>query len=270
MNLKGLEAERPQLSAERPWQNSLGMKLVPVSNTKVLFCIWLTRVRDYEAYATVSLGTNASWKRKTEAYGLPINEGPGHPICHVSWEDAKRFCGWLTRREQELGLFAADWFYRLPTDEEWSQAVGLTGEPGRTPEEKHRNARSIFPWGGQWPPPAGAGNFADETLHASNSIYPRIVGYNDGFATTSPVGSFAPNKAGLFDMSGNLLEWCEDEYSPGGKMPPHLKGARPLRGGAWTSVYDITLTSGHRHYENPKVAYDYYGFRVVLAKENRK
>ncbi|HZI57582.1 MAG TPA: SUMF1/EgtB/PvdO family nonheme iron enzyme, partial [Verrucomicrobiae bacterium] len=206
------------------------MKFVPVSGTEVLFCTWLTRIRDYDEYASASTAADPSWRKNTEPYGLPINDSPDHPVCNVSWEDARGFCAWLSRRDQGLGLIPAEFYYRLPTDKEWSDAVGLVNEKGDSPEEKHSNAQATFPWGNQWPPPRGAGNFADETLHASNSIYPRIIGYNDGFATTSPVGSFAPNNYGLFDMSGNLLEWCEDEYSPVGKLPTHLNGARPLRG----------------------------------------
>lgn len=260
-----LPDDRSQISKDHPWENSLGMRFVPVPPTRVLFSIWLTRIKDYEVFANEVPLENPSWRKPVEPQGLPINESPDHPVCRVSWEDARSFSTWLTTREQKSGLLPAGCQYRLPTDAEWSAAVGLAKETGTTPEEKHQNAPATFPWGDQWPPPAGAGNFADETLHESNRIYPRIIGYRDGFATTSPVGSFAPNNFGLFDLSGNLLEWCEDEYAPGGNLPVHLKGARPLRGGAWTSVYAVTLSSGHRHYENPKVRYHYYGFRIVLA-----
>ncbi len=266
MTTKPLKADWAGISKATPWQNSLGMRFVPVPGTEVLFCQWLTRVRDYTAYSEASPKVDSSWTKRTEAYGLPISESPDHPVCRMSWEDAKGFCRWLQEREQDLGIIPSGCSYRLPTDAEWSKAIGLENETGQTPEQKHKTAKVLFPWGTQWPPPAGAGNFADETLHAGNSIYPCIAGYTDGFPTTSPVGSFAPNKHGLYDLSGNLLEWCEDEYSPGGKLPLHLKDARPLRGGAWTSVYPVTLTSGHRHYENPKVRYDYYGFRIVLAR----
>jgi formylglycine-generating enzyme required for sulfatase activity len=256
------------------WQNSLGMKFVRVPKTDVLFCVWLTRVTDYEAYANANAGVNESWKKRTETYDLPISESPTHPVHRVSWEDAQGFCRWLSQKEQEANVISRDLYYRLPTDAEWSKAIGLTDEKGDTPQERHENMKPIFPWGTQWPPPAGAGNFADETLgHQSRKTaqeQPYIKGYNDGFATTSPVGSFPPNKHGLYDLSGNLLEWCEDEYSPTGGLPDHLQGARPMRGGAWTSHFAQTLMSGHRHYENPKLRYDYYGFRVVLAKQQQE
>ncbi len=250
-----------RISQQGSWQNSLGMRFVGVPKTEVLFCVWLTRVKDYQVYADANAGTDESWKRKTEVYGLPISETPEHPAHRVSWEDAKGFCRWLTRQERQAKVIPGDLHYRLPTDAEWSKAVGLADETGNTPEQRHQNMKAVFPWGTQWPPPAGAGNFADETLgvRSKQSIqeYPYIRGYNDGFATTSPVGSFLPNQYGLFDLSGNLLEWCEDEYSPGAHSPAYLQGARAMRGGAWTSNLPQTLMSGHRHCENPKCRYDY-------------
>ncbi len=259
-----------RVSHQGNWQNSLGMRFVGVLETEVLFCVWLTRVQDYEAYAIANVGVDQSWKKKTEVYGLPISDTPDHPVYRVAWEDAQGFCRWLSQREQQANVISRDLHYRLPTDAEWSRAAGLADETGKTPEEKHQNMKAVFPWGTQWPPPTGAGNFADETLgvesRKSMQERPYISGYKDGFATTSPVGSFPPNQYGLYDLSGNLLEWCEDGYSPGGHLPA-LQSARSMRGGAWTSYLPQTLMSGHRHYENPKCRYDYYGFRVVLARE---
>jgi eukaryotic-like serine/threonine-protein kinase len=152
--------------------------------------------------------------------------------------------------------------------------VGLNDEQGDTPEEKYEHMKEIFPWGTQWPPPAHAGNFADETLGVkSNQTIqerPYIKGYDDGFATTSPVGAFPPNQFGIYDLSGNLLEWCEDEYAPGARLPAHLQGAHPMRGGAWTSSFALSMMSGYRHYAYPSARFDYYGFRVVLARRQAR
>jgi len=82
--------------------------------------------------------------------------------------------------------------YRLPTDAEWSTAVGLGLEPGGTPEEKNSKIVGVYPWGGGWPPPKGAGNYAGE----ESGRTPFIKGYYDGWARTSPVGSFPANKFG--------------------------------------------------------------------------
>ncbi len=265
------------VTSNNPWENSLGMKFVAIPGTKVLFCIWLTRVKDYSVFAASGPGIDPSLAKTTETYGLPINETPEHPVCNVSWYDAKDFCAWLTEREQRGKLLSSTLHYRLPTDAEWSQAIGLTTEVGRTPEEKCDNqTTAVFPWGTQWPPPAGAGNFGDETLRARSlsSMQPRpcINGYDDGFATTSPVGSFPPNHYGLYDLAGNLCEWCEDEHCPEDPrsfIPDYQKGRRVLRGGDWTVSQPVQLLSGQRFAENPKLRNEYNGFRVVLAKRRR-
>ena len=96
--------------------------------------------------------------------------------------------------------------YRLPTDAEWSAGVGLQGEEGTNPKEKAGKIQ-LYPWGKEWPPPAGAGNYAGE--EAKTGDWPGwsvIEGYNDGYPRTSPVGSFPANANGLYDMGGNVCQ----------------------------------------------------------------
>jgi hypothetical protein len=66
------------------------------------------------------------------------------------------FCKWLTDKEREENVLEPTLIYRLPTDLEWSAAVGLPNEGGGTPEMRDGKIRSEFPWGKQWPPPSGA------------------------------------------------------------------------------------------------------------------
>ena len=131
---------------EQPWQNSLGMKFVPVPGTQVLFCIWDTQVQDYSAFVDAtgndttggmwSLGQDG-WKQLGATWKEPgFSQGPTHPVVGVSWYDATAFCAWLTARERRSGVLPAGASYRLPTDREWSIAVGLDSESGTTPEEK--------------------------------------------------------------------------------------------------------------------------------------
>src|SRR5205809_343581 len=100
--------------------------------------------------------------------------------------------------------------YRLPSDVEWSKAAGLPDEGRNTPEERDGKLPGEFRWGRQWPPPAGAGNYADQTARRS---LPKIIeGYRDGFPETAPVGSFSANRYGIYDLGGNVWEWCLEGY----------------------------------------------------------
>jgi formylglycine-generating enzyme len=175
--------------------------------------------------------TNAQYLRFVEAtghrcpevanFGEPVWRGrsfpaekSSHPVVCVSWEDARAYC-------EHYGL-------SLPTEAQWEYAA--RGDDGR-----------LYPWGNQWPPPAGAGNFADMTAKGKFPQLNVIAGYDDGYAETSPAGSFAANPYGVYDLAGNVFEWCADWYSttyywaspelnPPGPADGELK---VLRGGSW-------------------------------------
>jgi hypothetical protein len=225
-----------EASRERPWENSLGMRFVPVPGTKVLFCVWETRVQDYGTYAKAK---GRSWEKPG------FDQGPTHPAVNVSWEDAKQFCLWLTEQEWAKGVLAGTWDYRLPTDFEWSAAVGLPEEKGQTPEERDARIQDHYPWGTQWPPRIGVGNYAPSLLV-------------DSYDHTSPVGSFKSNRHGLYDLGGNVWELCEDFFDGKG-------GARVLRGASWGNGYPGGLLSSCRDYVTPGSRCVNVGFRVVLA-----
>jgi formylglycine-generating enzyme required for sulfatase activity len=223
------------VTKEVPWVNSLGMKFVPVPDTQVLFCIWETRVQDYQVFFDT---TKRNWPKSD------IEQPLTHPAVNVSWEDAKAFCEWLTQKERSESRLRADQVYRLPTDAEWSVAVGLNQETGGTPLEKEGKIKNVYPWGSQWPPPRGAGNYS-QTLGTDD--YPYIA----------PVGMFAPNEFGLHDMGGNVWEWCEDRYDA---------EQRVVRGGSWYNPEQFWLLSSARNRNMPDSRYHDVGFRCVLTK----
>ncbi len=220
--------------------NTLGMPFVPVSGTDVSFCIWETRVKDYAAYAAANAGVDGSWKKP----GFKQEET--HPVVNVSWKHAQAFCEWLTKKELAEGKIKAGQKYRLPTDAEWSVAVGLGKELGDTPEAKHRGIKDVYPWGKEWPPPKAAGNY-----YKGLKV--------DNFEYTSPVGSFAANQHDLHDMGGNVYEWCKDWYDPA------ETAYRVLRGASWGDLYPGGLLSSGRGDLTPDYRSDFIGFRCVLV-----
>jgi eukaryotic-like serine/threonine-protein kinase len=138
--------------------------------------------------------------------------------------------------------------------------VGLPREDGATPKDRSGKIEHVYPWGGDWPPPSGAGNFAgSEAADADwiSSLKP-IEGYRDAFPRTAPVGSFQADRHGLFDLSGNVWEWCEDFYDG-------QSGSRVLRGGSWLSYSPRYLLSSSRNNCAPGNRDGSYGFRVVLV-----
>ena len=246
-------------------ENSLGMKFVPVPGTAVLFSVYETRVQDFEAFVKATdyrvepklhtwikgegkVFEDYSWRSP----GFP--QGPTHPVGGVSWNDAQAFCRWLTARERAAGKITSRQRYRLPTDREWSVAVGLGEEPGTTPAERAGKIKNVHPWGTHWPPPAHAGNYGD----ASWTNPTDLREHNDGHAFTAPVGSFTPNVHGLYDLGGNVYEWCEDlEYAKGDNH-------RVMRGSAFNSrIRSMVQSSTRIHFEPDNRAAN-HGFRCVL------
>jgi len=123
----------------------------------------------------------ASW-RHPEGPASDLAGRAEHPVVHVSHDDARAFAAWEEKR--------------LPTEAEWERAArgGVDGGAWMWGEEENP--------GGRWLANVWQGDF------------PRSNGVQDGFAGTAPVGSFAPNAFGLYDMAGNVWEWCADWYRP--------------------------------------------------------
>ena len=137
----------------------------------------------------------------------------------MSFEEAMAFCEWLTHRERQEGRISTAEAYRLPTDHEWSCAVGIGDreDAAQHPSEKNGKISDLYPWGSDWPPPPGAGNYNGEESSATDqrNRQPILAGYRDGFNNTAPVGSFPPNALGLFDLGGNAGERCSDLWDEG-------------------------------------------------------
>jgi len=216
------------------------MRFLPVPGTAVLYSIWETRVKDYEIFAR-------STERKIECPTFP--QTPEDPVVNVSWEDAKDFCTWLTGKETRAGKISRQQIYRLPTDAEWSIAVGLPHETEKTPRDNSGKIAAFYPWGTQWPPPKGAGNYSPK------------LGV-DSFGYTSPVGSFSANQYGLYDMGGNAWEWCEDWIDK-------LQKYRVMRGASWSDTNRDVLLSSCRGAGCPRGRVHLCSFRCVLSERGR-
>lgn len=225
------------------WQNSLGMVFRPVPGENILMSIWETRVMDYQAFTEAtshrsSLGAwmyiDDQWVQNVYSWsntGYKISLQ--HPVCCISWRDASAFCEWLTVKERANGTIGTRQRYRLPTDEEWSSALGVSVRSSRgelDPEVK----RSLY-----------VGNF-----HWLLNI--------DPFEFTAPVGSFVPNPNGFHDLAGNVWEYCLDS---GGE------DTRVIRGGSWLNRSDFYSTATARGRSRDTIRSALYGFRVVLSMD---
>ncbi|HXP62156.1 MAG TPA: SUMF1/EgtB/PvdO family nonheme iron enzyme [Dongiaceae bacterium] len=200
------------------------------------------------------VGNNPSYFTTEDWYGNPIAPDLSRPVEQVSWDDVTAYCAALTAREQVAGRLAAGWVYRLPTESEWEYAC----RAGTT---------TAFYCGSALR--SGMANFI------AHSEYDASVGTIDNpngifLACTTPVGSYQPNAWGLYDMAGNVWEWCWDWYGtyPTGSVAdpsgPASGSGRVIRGGGWFD-YAWYCRSAYRADPDPSLRYLDLGFRVVLA-----
>jgi len=236
-----------------PWENGIQMKFVPLGDD-LMVSIWETRLKDYRLFL----------RETRRAYRGPgFNQTPDHPVVNVTRKDAEDFCEWLTKREQKDENIALSHIYRLPTDSEWSRMVDLVEEEGTGPAWRDARKTAVFPWGREWPPKQNTGNFADATAAELPGMMRdrTIQDYNDGYSYTAPVGAYAANVHGIYDLSGNVQEWVQDDY---GKLGTTVLGV--LRGGGWNTYQEQNLYSGTRNAVPVSFPDTIYGFRVVLSK----
>lgn len=174
-----------------------------------------------------------------------------HPVVNVNWNDAVAFCQWLSRKEGKQ--------YRLPTEAEWEYAC----RAGTTTRYWHGDETERV---------IAVGNVGDETAKARFPKWPSDNEGRDGYVFTAPVGQFRPNPFGLYDMHGNVCEWCADwrdrayyRHSPvADPKGPDSGVARVHRGGSWRS-YVHACRSSYRGLRNPEGCNCTLGFRVAQA-----
>ncbi|MEZ4775104.1 MAG: formylglycine-generating enzyme family protein [Bacteroidia bacterium] len=173
-----------------------------------------------------------NWRCDTKGDVRPESEW-NHPVIHVSWNDAKAYCDWLSE------LAGQKW--RLPTEAEWEYAAG-GGSENRTEYAGTNNKSEL-------------GDYAWYTKNTKDT-------------GTRPVGQKKPNRLGLYDMSGNVWEWCGDWY---GEYPssdisdpqgPEKGTDRVYRGGSWFHDAEYCRVSRRNNY-TPDYRSRYLGFRPV-------
>jgi formylglycine-generating enzyme required for sulfatase activity len=197
------------------------------------------------AYLAI-MNTNPSYFSSNQNLSLPVET--------VSWFDASNYCAELTAQSQAAGQIFSNWVYRLPTEAEWEFAC-------------RAGTITAFYYGSNLL--SGMANF--------NGEYPYLGGIGTTnnpsgvfLDSTTPVGSYQSNALDLYDMAGNLREWCQDWYgayptnSVSNPQGPTNGTERIFRGGAFNSPGD-ECRSARRDSYYPTSAFNTIGFRVVLA-----
>lgn len=177
------------------------------------------------------------------------------PAVYTSWEDARDFAAWLSSKYQDRTL-------RLPTEAEWEKGCRAGTETSRF-------------WGWDEDEACRFANVHDRSAEKENHFGWPPHDCDDGFVVTAPVGSLAPNPAGLYDMLGNVWEWTQDVYRPDGYKdhgrdnPVITEGGltRVRRGGSWNNE-DGGIRCANRSDREASRHNNRIGFRLLLQVHN--
>ena len=197
-----------------------------------------------------------------------------HPTVMVTWEEAAKFCNWLSEKESlspayslvdgKLKLITpiANG-YRLLTEAEWEWVARYNGGGGK----------QKYPWGESMPPEENSGNYADES---AESLMTNVLSdYWDGYPVSSPSNKFKPNSIGIYDLGGNVSEWVNDYYSTMNRQVNQLDkdpvgpgdgSMRVIRGSSWRHSTITALRFAYRDY-GTQGRLD-VGFRIARYTEN--
>ena len=191
---------------------------------------------------------NERWKDRSRR-GTAI-DSPELPVVRITWYQAMEFCRWLS---EETGHRCT-----LPTEAQWEWAC----------RAGTATTFSVGPYTEGVQPFA---NLADETARPWNHGRAE-TGYNDGVSFTAPGGQYPPNAWGLYDMHGNVAEWCRSIYRPypydprDGRDDPSAPGMKVVRGGSWNDTLKFATSASRWRYQPYKPVYN-VGFRVVVEAD---